>query len=138
MKGTFSWLATGTMAIDTGVSRPPNSTATFSWKISSRAATTPLAGLASSSRRTSSSLRPPSSAARGVDLVDGQGEAARDGFAGQRRLARQGGDQADLDGLGRESAKPDQAGSSGGQTGRADGAKSGGSGSWRTPGNRWG
>ena len=30
MNGTFSWLAIGTMAIDTGVSRPPNSTATFS------------------------------------------------------------------------------------------------------------
>jgi hypothetical protein len=59
-KGTFSWLMMGTMAIDTGVSRPPKSTATFSLKISSRAATTPLAGLPSSSRRTSSSLRPPS------------------------------------------------------------------------------
>ncbi|MNN39864.1 hypothetical protein D3C81_1539180 [compost metagenome] len=30
MNGTFSWLAIGTMAIDTGVSSPPNSTATFS------------------------------------------------------------------------------------------------------------
>ncbi len=60
MNGTFSWLAIGTMAIDTGVSRPPNSTATFSLKISSRAATTPLAGLPSSSRLTSSTLRPPS------------------------------------------------------------------------------
>ena len=60
MNGTFSWLTSGTMAIDTGVSRPPKSTATFSLKISSRAAITPLAGFASSSRRTSSSLRPPS------------------------------------------------------------------------------
>ena len=30
MNGTFSWLTMGTIAIDTGVSRPPNSTATFS------------------------------------------------------------------------------------------------------------
>ncbi len=30
MNGTFSWLTSGTMAIDTGVSRPPKSTATFS------------------------------------------------------------------------------------------------------------
>ena len=58
MKGTFSWLAMGTMAIDTGVSSPPKSTATFSLKMSSRAAVTPLAGLPSSSRRTSSSGRP--------------------------------------------------------------------------------
>ena len=70
MNGTFSWFTTGTIAIDTGVSRPPNSTATFSLKMSSRAAVTPLAGLPSSSRRTSSSGRP-EHAALGVDLVDG-------------------------------------------------------------------
>jgi hypothetical protein len=48
----------GTMASDTGVSSPPKSTATFSRKMSSRAAITPLAGVASSSRRISSNLRP--------------------------------------------------------------------------------
>ena len=57
MNGILFSFTIGTIAIDTGVSRPPNSTATFSLKISSRAAITPLAGLASSSRRTSSSLR---------------------------------------------------------------------------------
>src|SRR5258706_11121145 len=56
--GTFASLTIGTMAIDTGVSRPPNSTATFSLNSSSRAAITPLAGVASSSRRTSSSFLP--------------------------------------------------------------------------------
>ncbi len=30
MNGTFSWFTMGTMAMETGVSRPPNSTATFS------------------------------------------------------------------------------------------------------------
>ena len=30
MKGTFSWLASCTMAMETGVSSPPKSTATFS------------------------------------------------------------------------------------------------------------
>ena len=48
----------GTMASDTGVSRPPNSTVTFSLNSSSRAAITPLAGVASSSRRTSSNFLP--------------------------------------------------------------------------------
>ena len=58
MNGTLASFMIGTMAIDTGVSRPPNSTATFSLNTSSRAASTPLAGVASSSRRSSSNLRP--------------------------------------------------------------------------------
>src|ERR1700760_3388315 len=58
MYGTLLWLANGTIAIDTGVSRPPNSAATFSRCTSSRAATTPLAGLLSSSRTTSSTFLP--------------------------------------------------------------------------------
>src|SRR5262249_48302721 len=58
MKGTLFWLANGTIAIDTGVSRPPKSAATFSRCTSSRAATTPLAGLLSSSRTTNSTFLP--------------------------------------------------------------------------------
>ena len=56
----FSLLNTGTIAMPTGVSMPPNTAATFSRKISSRAAVMPLGGTDSSSRCTSSSLRPPS------------------------------------------------------------------------------
>ena len=48
------------MASDTGESMPPKSAATCSLKMSSRAAVTPLDGFDSSSRRTSSSMRPPS------------------------------------------------------------------------------
>src|SRR6185369_15248385 len=58
MYGTLASFMIGTMAIETGVSRPPNSTATFSLWTSSRAAITPLAGVASSSRRTSSNFLP--------------------------------------------------------------------------------
>ena len=72
----------GTIAIDTGVSRPPNSTATFSLKISSRAAITPLAGFASSSRAHQFELAAAEHAALGIDFVDRDGEAARDRFAG--------------------------------------------------------
>ena len=60
MNGTFSSFTIGTIASETGVSRPPKSTATFSLKTSSRAAMTPFAGVASSSRRISSNLRPSS------------------------------------------------------------------------------
>ncbi len=59
MNGFFSALAIGTMASDTGESMPPKSAATCSLKISSRAAVTPFEGFDSSSRRTSSSVRPP-------------------------------------------------------------------------------
>ena len=58
MNGTFASFMIGTIASDTGVSSPPNSTATFSLNTSSRAAITPFAGVASSSRRMSSNLRP--------------------------------------------------------------------------------
>ena len=87
------------MASDTGVSRPPNSTATFSLNSSSRAAITPLAGVASSSRRTSSSLRPPSTPPLALISSIAIVQAARDRLAGARRLAGERGDQADLDGL---------------------------------------
>src|SRR6266446_1860534 len=60
MNGIFSLLKSGTIASETGVSIPPKMAATFSLKMSSRAATTPLGGLDSSSRCTSSSMRPPS------------------------------------------------------------------------------
>src|SRR6478609_374923 len=58
MNGTLAWLANGTIAIETGVSRPPNSAVTFSRCTSSRAASTPLAGLLSSSRTSNSTFLP--------------------------------------------------------------------------------
>src|ERR1700733_6913689 len=56
----FSLLSTGTIASDTGVSMPPTIAATSS-AINSRAAINPLGGLDSSSRCTSTSVRPPRS-----------------------------------------------------------------------------
>ena len=98
MNGTFASFMIGTMAIDTGVSRPPNSTATFSLNTSSRAAITPLAGrgLVVAPHQLELAAE---HAARGVQLVDRDLQAARDGLAGARRLARERGDQADLDGV---------------------------------------
>src|ERR1700686_1339289 len=60
MNGTCAAFTTGTIASDTGLSIPPNRMAQPSLSISSRAAVWPLAGFDSSSRRTSSSIRPPS------------------------------------------------------------------------------
>src|SRR5207245_10503577 len=60
MKRVFSLLTSGTIANDTGVSIPPKIAATFSWKMSSRAAISPFGGFDSSSLWMSSSLRPPS------------------------------------------------------------------------------
>src|SRR5262249_54734462 len=51
---------TGSMARPTGEWMPPNTTTAFSRSITSRAAVTPFPGLPSSSRMTSSILRPPS------------------------------------------------------------------------------
>ena len=56
----FSLLSSGTIANDTGVSMPPKTAAT-SAETSSRAAIKPLGGFDSSSRCTSSSMRPPRS-----------------------------------------------------------------------------
>ena len=58
MNGTLVWFANGTIASETGVSRPPNRPATFSRCTSSRAATAPFAGLLSSSRTSSSTFLP--------------------------------------------------------------------------------
>src|SRR6266436_3899975 len=58
--GTFSSWKTGSMASPTGECRPPNTATAFSRSITSRAAVTPLPGLPSSSRITSSSFDPPS------------------------------------------------------------------------------
>src|SRR5215813_5461649 len=58
--GTFSSWNTGSMARPTGEWIPPNTTTAFSRSITSRAAVTPFPGLPSSSRMTSSILRPPS------------------------------------------------------------------------------
>ncbi len=70
MNGTLASFTIGTMAIDTGVSRPPNSTATFSLKISSRAAITPLAGVAFVVAAHQLELAA-EHAAGGVEFVDG-------------------------------------------------------------------
>ncbi len=86
------------MASDTGVSRPPNSAATFSRCTSSRAAIAPLAGIALVVAHEQLDLLA-EQAALGVDLVDGDGEAAHDRLAGLGGLAGHGGDQAELDGL---------------------------------------
>ena len=66
IKGIFSLLTRGTMARETGESMPPNSTATPSLKISSRAAICPFDGLDSSSRRMRVSGRPPSNPPRAL------------------------------------------------------------------------
>ena len=58
MNGTLAAFTMGTMAWLTGLSMPPNRAATPSRSISSRAAAWPLAGLLSSSRRTSARGRP--------------------------------------------------------------------------------
>src|SRR5947207_1895779 len=58
--GTFSSWNTGSIARPTGECRPPNTATAFSRSMTSRAAVTPLDGLPSSSRTTSSILRPPS------------------------------------------------------------------------------
>src|SRR6202795_1159296 len=60
MYGVLSSCHTGTCASATVVCRPPKTAATFSRSTSSRAIVTPFWGLPSSSRMTSSSLRPPS------------------------------------------------------------------------------
>src|SRR3989442_6978243 len=60
MYGVASSCQTGTWASATVVCRPPKTAATFSRSTSSRAIVTPFCGLPSSSRTTSSSLRPPS------------------------------------------------------------------------------
>ncbi len=60
MKGTFAEFTRGTMASETGLSMPPKRIAAPSLSINSRAAVCPLAGFDSSSRRTSSSILPPS------------------------------------------------------------------------------
>src|SRR5579872_4910770 len=60
MNGTFTELTSGTIASDTGLSMPPKRITQPSLSINSRAAVCPLAGFDSSSRRTSSSMRPPS------------------------------------------------------------------------------
>jgi len=54
----LAWFANGTMAMETGVSSPPKNPTTPSRCTSSRAATTPLAGLLSSSRTTSATFLP--------------------------------------------------------------------------------
>jgi hypothetical protein len=97
-------LTIGTIAIDTGESSPPNSTATFSRKSSSRAGDHAL-------RRRRLVVAPhqlelpAEHAALGVQLVDRDLQAAGDGLAGARRLARKRGDQADLDGVLRRGAE---------------------------------
>src|SRR3989454_7165349 len=58
--GTFSSWNTGSIARPTGEWIPPNTTTAFSRSMTSRAAVTPFPGLPSSSRITSSILRPPS------------------------------------------------------------------------------
>src|SRR5215470_244945 len=58
--GVASSCHTGTWASATVVCRPPKTAVTFSRSTSSRAIVTPFCGLPSSSRTTSSSLRPPS------------------------------------------------------------------------------
>src|SRR5262249_33106351 len=58
--GTFSSWNTGSIARPTGEGIPPNTTTAFSRSMTSRAAVTPFPGLPSSSRMTSSILRPPS------------------------------------------------------------------------------
>src|SRR5437762_2651148 len=58
--GVASSCHTGTWASATVVCRPPKTAATFSRSTSSRAIVTPFCGFPSSSRTTSSSLRPPS------------------------------------------------------------------------------
>ena len=98
MNGTLLWFANGTIAIETGVSRPPNSAATFSRCTSSRAATTPLAGIAFVVAHQQFDLLA-EHAALGVDLVDRDGKPAHDRLAGLGRLAGHGGDQAELQGV---------------------------------------
>src|SRR6201984_1743639 len=60
MKRVFSLLTSGTIANDTGVSIPPKIAATFSWKMSSRAAISPFGGVGSAVLWVRSSLLPPS------------------------------------------------------------------------------
>src|SRR5947209_4066340 len=64
MNGTLTLLARGTIASETGLSMPPKRTAQPSLSMSSRAAVWPLAGFDSSSRRISSTMRPPSTPPR--------------------------------------------------------------------------
>ena len=89
MNGTFILLTNGTMASDTGVCSPPNSTATFSRCTSSRAAIRPLPGLTSSSRRSSSTgrpSRPPDSLISSIAMVRPRVMASPDFAEGPERL----------------------------------------------------
>src|SRR5260370_760463 len=58
MNGTFDWLAKGTMASETGVSRPPKKATPLSPCPRPRAATPPFAGARSASRTTGPSFLP--------------------------------------------------------------------------------
>ena len=64
--GTLSSWNTGSIASPTGECRPPNTATAFSRSMTSRAPVTPFEGLPSSSRTTSSSVRPESSPPRAL------------------------------------------------------------------------
>ncbi len=78
----LSWFTMGTMAIDTGVSSPPNSTATFHLKDQLARRAMPLARIAFVVAPHQHDLAAVQQAAARVDLVDGDRDAARQRFAG--------------------------------------------------------